>query len=103
MKVNKLNGMKIITLDAYTLGEVTGAHFNPNTWEITDLDLKLSKEANEKLGFMKPKIEIGLKKPKLSGSIMLCLPVSYVKHVGNVVTLTDNLEVFKDLKECESE
>ena len=103
MKVNKLNGMKIITLDAYSLGEVAGAHFNPDTWEITDLDLKLSKQANEKLGFMKPKIEIGLKKPKLSGSIMLCLPVSYVKHLGNVVTLTVNLEVIKDLKECKSE
>jgi len=103
MKINKLNGMKVITLDAYTLGEVTGGHFNPTSWEITALDLKLSKEANEKLGFLKPKMEIGLKKPKLSTAIMLCLPVSYVKSVGNVVTLTDNLDVFKDLKACKGE
>ena len=95
--------MKVITLDAYTLGEVAGGHFNPKTWEITDLDLKLSKEANEKLGFLKPKIEIGLKKPKLSTSIILCLPVSYVKSVGHVVTLTENLDEFKDLKVCSEE
>jgi len=103
MKVNKLNGMKIITLDAYTLGEVTGAHFNPNTWEITDLDLKLSKEATEELGFLKPKlVELGFKKPKL-GSIMLCLPVNYVQNIGNVVTLKQNLKTFKELKECKIE
>ena len=100
MKVNKLNGMKIITLDAYTLGEVTGAHFNTNTWKITNLDLKLSKEATVELGFEKPKlVELGLKKPKL-GAIMLCLPVDYVNNIGNVVTLKQSLKVFKDLKEC---
>ena len=103
MKINKINGMKVITLDAYTLGEVAGGHFNPETWEITNLDLKLSKEANEKLGYIKPKIEIGLKKPKLSTSIILCLPVSYVKSMGSVITLTENLEAFKDLKVCQEE
>ena len=54
MKVSKLNGMSVITSDAYTLGEVGGAHADISTWTITHLDVELTKEVGEELGFKKP-------------------------------------------------
>lgn len=93
MKIKKMNGVKVITLDAFILGEIDGAHANTNTWKITNLDVSLTKEATK---------ELDLKKPKL-GSLTVCLPVAYVKHFGDVVTLKHTLKVFKNLKECTTE
>ena len=90
LKVNKLNGMKVITADAHTLGEVNGAHFNTANWAITNLDVHLTKESSK---------ELGLKKLKFM-SMTVCLPVSVVKDIGDVITLKQTLEEFKDLKEC---
>ncbi len=93
MKVKKMNGMKVITADAFTLGEVDGAHFNNDTWKITNLEVSLTKEATK---------EMGLKKPKL-GSLTVCLPVVNVKNFGDVITLKLTLKEFSNLKECTTE
>ena len=93
MKVNKMNGMNVITADAFTLGEVDGAHANTETWQITHLDVALNKEATKELGFKKP----------ILGSLTVCLPVTVVKKVGDVVTLNKSLLELKNLKECEVE
>jgi hypothetical protein len=57
------------------------------------LDVELTKEVVEELGFKKP----------LLGSVTVCLPVTTVKEVGNVVTLNKSLLDLKNLKECKSE
>jgi sporulation protein YlmC with PRC-barrel domain len=88
-----MNGMKVITADAYTLGEVEGAHAETATWTITHLDVSLTKEATRELGFRKPVL----------GSLSVCLPVGAVKKVGDVITLNQSLREFKNLKECKSE
>jgi sporulation protein YlmC with PRC-barrel domain len=93
LKVSKLNGMNVITADAYTLGEVDGAHADISTWNITRLDVELTKEATE---------ELGLKKP-LFGSVTVCLPISTVKNVGDVITLNKSLIDLKTLRECKVE
>jgi sporulation protein YlmC with PRC-barrel domain len=93
MKVSKLNGMKVITANAYTLGEVEGAHVNTNTWKIVNLDISLTKETVKELGFKKPML----------GSLIVCLPISEVKEVGDVITLEHTLQEFKNLKECQIE
>ena len=93
LKVSKLNGMSVITADAYTIGEVDGAHANVGEWNITHLDVELTKEAIDQLGFKKP----------LLGSVTVCLPINVVKEVGNVVTLNKSLPDLKNLKECKSE
>ena len=92
MKVSKLNGMSVITSDAYTLGEVDGAHADIGMWNITHLDVELTKEATEELGFKKP----------LFGSLNVCLPTNVVKKVGDVITLNKSLFDLKNLKECKS-
>ena len=93
LKVSKLNGMNVITADAYTIGEVDGAHADISMWNITHLDVELTKEAVEQLGFKKP----------LLGSVTVCLPINSVKEVGNVITLNKSLLDLKNLKECRSE
>ncbi len=94
MKVKfKLDDVKVITADAHTLGEVDGAHINTETWQVTDLDVILTKDATK---------ELGLKKP-MFGSLTVCLPVANVKQFGDVVTLNPVLKEIKDLKECKTE
>ena len=92
MKVSKLNGTKVITANAYVLGEVDGAHVDIDTWKVTHLDVNLTNEATKELGFKKPFL----------GSIKVCLPVTIVKEFGDVITLENSLQELKNLKECKS-
>jgi len=92
MKVSKLNGKSVITADAYTLGEVDGAHADTDKWKITHLDVSLTKEATEELGFKRPFL----------GSVTVCLPVTLVKGFGDVITLKKSLQEMKNLEECKS-
>ncbi len=84
--------MNVITADAYTLGETAGAHADIKTWTITHVDVDLTKEAAEELGFKKP----------LLGALTVCLPVNAVKNVGDVITLNKSLAELKNLKECKA-
>jgi sporulation protein YlmC with PRC-barrel domain len=93
LKVSKMNGMKVITEGAYTLGEVDGAHMDKNTWQITHLIVDLTKEATNELGFKKPWL----------GSLTVCIPISAVKNIGDVITLNQSFQELKNLSECKSE
>lgn len=93
MKVCKMNGMKVITDDAYLLGEVEGTQADVSTWQITHLDVELTKEATRELGFKKP----------LLGAITVSLPVTVVKKVGDVVALNESLIDLKKHKEVTAE
>jgi sporulation protein YlmC with PRC-barrel domain len=89
MKVRKMVGLKVISRDAQNLGEIDGVHANIENWTITGFDIKLNKEAIS---------EMGLKKPKF-GSLIVTIPITYVKQFGDVVTLRHTQEDIKNLKE----
>jgi len=93
LKVSNMNGMKVITADAFTLGEIDGTRADTGTWQITSLDVELTKEATKELNFQKP----------MFGSLTICLPITTVKEVGDVITLNKSLLEFKNLKECKAE
>jgi sporulation protein YlmC with PRC-barrel domain len=93
LKVSNMNGMKVITADAFRLGEVDGAHADTGTWQITNLIVELTKEATKELNFKKP----------MFGSLTVCLPITAVKEIGDVITLNKSLIEFKDLKEVKPE
>ena len=93
MKVSNMNGMKVITADAFTLGEIDGTHADIASWQITNLDVELTKDATKELNFKKP----------MFGSLTVCLPITAVKEIGDVITLNKSLIEFKDLKECKAE
>jgi sporulation protein YlmC with PRC-barrel domain len=90
MKARKMIGLKVISLDAQNLGEIAGVQVDTSAWKVTDLELKLDKEAIK---------EMGLKKPKL-GSITVCLPVTYIKQFGDVITVKHTQKALSNLKEC---
>ena len=81
--------MKVITGDAYTLGEIDGAHVDTKTWQLTYFEVTLTKEATRELGFKKPML----------GSVTVSLPIKAVAQIGDVITLTKSLIEFKTLKE----
>jgi len=90
MKANRINGTKVITANAYVLGEVEGAEVDTDKWKVTHIDVNLTKEATEELGYKKPFL----------GSLKVCLPVTIIKEFGDVITLKTSLQELKNLKEC---
>lgn len=90
VKASKLNGKKVVTTNAFVVGEVEPAELDTNTWQITHLHIGLTNEALHQLGFKKP----------LLGGITICLPVSYVQAVHDVITLNKSFQELKETKEC---
>jgi len=91
MKFSKIDGMKVFSSDAFKVGEVSGAEIHTKEWAITHLYIELSDDAATKLGYKKPFI----------GHITICIPVSYVKTVGDVITLNRNMQELTKMPECE--
>jgi sporulation protein YlmC with PRC-barrel domain len=77
----KLVGMRVITSKAYILGEVKGIEADVNDWRITHLHVKLADEAATDLGFK-----------KRFRSSTVCMPVSLIMAIGEVVTIDKSLE-----------
>ena len=92
MKTDELYNKTVISIDAHPLGEVAGAHVDTDTWEITDLDIKLTSETVKTLNLKKPRF----------GSLIICLPVADIKEVGDVIVLKYSLKSFRNLKACKS-
>lgn len=77
----KLIGKKVIGSNAYMFGEMHGADVDTGNWQITHLHISLTDEATRELGFKKP----------LLGAVIVCLPVSLIQAVGDVITLNKSL------------
>jgi sporulation protein YlmC with PRC-barrel domain len=92
VNLDELSGKDVIGESGAVLGEVKGAEVNINTWRVTHLKVKLSTRASEQLGF---------KKRFRSSSV--CIPVSLVSAVGDVVTVGSTLSELSqnaDISEC---
>jgi len=90
MKFRKLDGMKIVSLDAKDVGEVSGIEFDSKNWKITHIHIELSEIALKELNIKKP----------LIGHVTLCFPVGFIKKVGDVISLSRNLDGLKRIPEC---
>jgi sporulation protein YlmC with PRC-barrel domain len=90
MKYSKLDGMKIVSLDAKDVGEINGAEVDTKNWSITHIHIELSDSALKELNIKKP----------LIGNVTLCFPVGFIKKVGDVITLSRNLDGLKKIPEC---
>jgi sporulation protein YlmC with PRC-barrel domain len=84
----KIIGLKVITSDAHTLGEVKGARVDPKTWTIGFLNVKLADNAANRLGMK-----------KRFGSPTISIPVSMVQAVSEHVTIAKSLEQLEHAKE----
>jgi sporulation protein YlmC with PRC-barrel domain len=78
---NKLSGKFVICAGGFDLGDVNGIEMNTDTWQVTHLHVRLSKQASEDLGF----------KTRFT-SKTVCLPTSLVSKVGDNILLNKSLE-----------
>jgi sporulation protein YlmC with PRC-barrel domain len=92
VNVDDLSGKNVIGTGGSIVGEVKGAEVNTNTWQITHLRVKLSGQASDSMGLK-----------KRFGSSTVCMPVSMISAIGDVVTITrslDELSSNPDVSEC---
>jgi len=92
VKVDELSGKSVIGAGGKIVGEVVGAEVNLSTWQITTLLVKLSSMASETLGFK-----------KRFRSSTVCMPVSLVNAVGDVITITSDINTLSQdsqITEC---
>ena len=73
--------MNVIAAGGHILGEVKGAEINPNTWQVTHLQVKLSNTASDQLRFK-----------KRFRTQTVCMPVNLVSAVGDVITIGSSLD-----------
>jgi sporulation protein YlmC with PRC-barrel domain len=93
VSVDELSGKNVIGTGGTVLGEIKGAQINTSTWQVTHLQVKLSSTASDTLGFK-----------KRFRSSNVCMPVSLVTAVGDVVTVgrtLDELSRNLEISECQ--
>ena len=92
MSFDKLSGKFVICAGGFDLGEVNGVDIDTNTWQVTHLHVKLSKQASEDLGFQ-----------KRFRSSTVCVPTSLVSKIGDNILLNkclDELSKHPEISEC---
>jgi sporulation protein YlmC with PRC-barrel domain len=88
----KLNGKNVVRAAGMILGGVKGIEVNTSTWSITKIAIKLSGQSADSLGFKK----------RFRSSIV-CLPVSLIIPVGDVITVNKSIgepEKNSEITEC---
>jgi sporulation protein YlmC with PRC-barrel domain len=90
VEVTRLFWKKVVTSDAFTLGEIHSGVLDTETWKLTSFYVALNDEAAKRLGFESPFL----------GKVMVCLPVSVVKSIKDIAVLNKTLSELQELKEC---
>lgn len=90
VEIGRLFWKRVVTSDDYVIGETESAELDTVTWQIKSFYVSLNDDASEKLDFERPYF----------GKIFVCLPVSTVKEIGDIVTLNKTFEDLKELREC---
>jgi sporulation protein YlmC with PRC-barrel domain len=89
---DKLSGKFVICAGGFDLGVINGVDIDTNTWQVTHLHVKLSKQASDDLGFK-----------KRFRSSTVCVPTSLVSKVGDNILLNkclDELSKHPEISEC---
>jgi len=90
INIEDIMGLQVVTSGAKIIGEVKGAKVDTASWEIKFLNVKLTGDAAESLGMKKR-----FRTPKV------CIPVSMIKAVGHVVTISRSIEDLENSQEVE--
>jgi len=92
VSAKNLVGLTVVTSDASKLGQVDGTEMDTESWKVTHLRIDLTDDSIRQLGLKKP----------FMGGIRICLPVSHVSKVGDVVTLKPSMEEVRNTPECKT-
>jgi sporulation protein YlmC with PRC-barrel domain len=90
VEITRLFWKKVVTSDAFVLGEIHSAVLDIETWKLTNFYVALNDEAAKRLGFTSPFL----------GKVMVCLPVSVVKSIKETAVLNKTFDELYELKEC---
>ncbi len=88
----ELSDKFVICAGGFDLGQINGVDIDSTTWRVTHIQVKLSKNASEDLGFK-----------KRFGSSTVCVPVALISSVGDNVLLNktlDELSKTPEISEC---
>ena len=81
MNPTRLNDKKVIGSEGFVLGEVEGVEVDLDTWQVSILYVRLSDGAAAGLGLRTP----------FMSKTTICLPIHFVKSVGDLITLNEPL------------
>lgn len=90
VEVTQLFWKKVVTSDAFALGEIHSAVLDLDTWKLTSFYVALNDEAAKRLGFESPFL----------GKVMVCLPVSVIEAIQDTAVLNKTLDELQELKVC---
>ncbi len=90
VEIGRLFWKRVVTSDDYVIGETESAELDTVTWQVKSLYVSLNDQASEKMEFERPYF----------GKIFVCLPVSAVKEVGDLITLNKTFDELQELREC---
>lgn len=85
-----LKGKKVTVANGYVVGEVEELDLASDSWQVTNLQVSLTKSAA---------VELGLDKPFLR-KVEITIPTKVVDSVGNMIILKENIQDLKALAKC---
>ena len=86
MRPSELQGKKVVGTGAKILGMVSDVEFDPAEWKVINLQVELTDESVETLGYKKPRF----------GHVDILLSVDAVKAVADVVNLKKAIAELKE-------
>jgi len=89
MRPSELEGKKVIETGAKIIGTVSGIEIDCSEWKVTHLQIELTDELVETLGYKKPFL----------GHVEILLSVDAVKAIADVVFLNKAMRELRDVIE----
>jgi sporulation protein YlmC with PRC-barrel domain len=90
VKADRLSGKKVIGANGNVIGEVSGVELDLTEWRVTSLYVDLSDNAAKELGIS----------TSFWSATSICLPVTIVNQIGDVITITKNTSELIGYTEC---
>jgi sporulation protein YlmC with PRC-barrel domain len=88
ISVDSIIGLNVVGSYGIIVGVIKSAEIDAEKWQVTHIQVKLSSQASEDLGFKK----------RFKSSVV-CVPVSLVTSVGDVILLGRNIKELSENKE----
>jgi sporulation protein YlmC with PRC-barrel domain len=90
VKSTKVEGKKVVSATGYSVGNVEALDVDFGNWQVTGVQVGLTDEAATELGFKRP----------VMSKVVVIVPASAIREIGNFITLDQTIGNLKSLVEC---